>query len=84
MASRLDDMLQRYGECVTKTRAAAILGCSVSKVKVMLRDGRLRTVCAGSMVDVRSIAAYIETPAAADDAARLNRIKLRYGTEYAV
>ena len=39
----------------------------------MIKDGRLRMVCGGSMVDVRSIAEYIEQPAEMDEQARLKR-----------
>lgn len=70
---RLDDMLSRYGEVCTRTVAARILGCSVGKVKAMLHDGRLETACAGTMVDVRSIAEYITQPQQIDEAARQRR-----------
>ena len=63
-------MLDRYGEVATRAQAARILGCSVSKVRMMLTDGRLSTACAGTMVDVRSIAAYIERPAEIDQMTR--------------
>ena len=36
----------------------------------MLRDGRLRTACEGKMVDVRSIAEYLERPQARASRAR--------------
>lgn len=70
MSSRLSDMLDRYGEVATRAQAARILGCSVSKIRMMLLDGRLSTACAGTMVDVRSIAAYIERPAEIDQITR--------------
>ena len=73
MADRLTDMLERYGEVCTRTVAARILGCSVGKVKAMLHDGRLALACAGTMVDVRSIAEYITRPAQADELARQRR-----------
>ena len=72
--SRLDDMLERYGEVCKRTVAARILGCSVGKIAAMLKDGRLELACAGEMVDVRSIAAYIETPRECDEAARQRRL----------
>ena len=68
--TRIDDMLERYGECVTISRAAQIINRSRPTVRAMLNDGRLREVCAGTMVDVRSIAEYIEAPAEADTKAR--------------
>ena len=73
MADRLTDMLERYGEVCTRVAAARILGCSTGKVKCMLHDGRLETACGGTMVDVRSIAAYIVQPRQIDEAARQRR-----------
>lgn len=76
--SRLDDMLARYGEVVKRTQAAKILGCSRTKIRAMLLDGRLATACGGEMVDVRSIAAYIEKPGEADFMARQRRMGRRW------
>ena len=58
--SRLDDMLERYGECCTQTKAAHILGKSSRTISRMLEDGRLRRI--DTSVDVRSIVQYLETP----------------------
>lgn len=77
---RLNDMLDRYGEVCTKTQAARILGRSPKTVRVMLTDGRLEAACAGEMVDVRSIAAYITAPRQSDFEARVRRS----GREWAV
>lgn len=74
MPDRLTDMLERYGEVCKRTVAARILGCSVGKIKNMLRDGRLALACGGEMVDVRSIAEYIERPAQIDEVARQRRM----------
>lgn len=71
---RMTDMLERYGEVCKRTVAARILGCSVGKISNMLRDGRLELACGGEMVDVRSIAAYIEQPRQSDEAARQRRM----------
>ncbi len=71
--TRMEDMIKRYGECVTVAAAARIMGRSRQTVQRMLDDGRLRRVCRGTMVDVRSIAEYIEAPAEADGKARLDR-----------
>lgn len=70
---RMNDMLERYGEVCTKTEAARILGRSPRTVRVMLDDGRLEYACAGEMVDVRSIAAYITAPKEADFEARAHK-----------
>ena len=71
---RLDDMLRRYGEVCKRSVAARILGCGPEKVRNMIEDGRLKLACAGTMVDVRSIAAYIEQPMRADELARQRRL----------
>lgn len=71
--SRLDDMLDRYGEAVTRTKAAFILGVCDETVRRMIGDGRLATVCEGTRVDVRSIAQYLEAPAKADFEAKQRR-----------
>lgn len=70
MPDRLTDMLERYGEVCTKKLAAKILGRCPQTIGVMLEDGRLASACAGTMVDVRSIAAYIEQPRAIDEVTR--------------
>ena len=59
-SSRLNDMLERYGELCTQERAGFILGVTSRTVSTMLRKGQLRKV--GSRVDVRSIYEYIENP----------------------
>lgn len=71
---RLDDMLERYGEVCKRTVAAKVLGCSVGKIKNMLTDGRLALACGGEMVDVRSIAEYINAPCQAEELARQRRM----------
>jgi len=76
---RMTDMLERYGEVCKRTVAARILGVSAGTVSGMLEDGRLRTACAGTMVDVRSIAAYIEAPAEANELARVRRKREKLG-----
>ena len=70
---RMNDMLSRYGEVCTRAQAARILGRSPKTVRAMLADGRLETACAGEMVDVRSIAAYITAPRQADFEAKVRR-----------
>lgn len=69
--TRLDDMLERYGECCTQTKAGRILGKSVRTIHRMLEDDRLRRV--GSDVDVRSIVAYLENPKGNDFSANAKR-----------
>jgi hypothetical protein len=71
---RLNDMLSRYGEVCTRAQAARILGRSPKTVRAMLEDGRLETACAGEMVDVRSIAAYIQQPRQIDELTRQRKL----------
>ena len=79
--NRLDDMLDRYGEAATYTKAAHIIGRSTQTVKHMLEDGRLRHACEGTMVDVRSIAEYIERPKQIDFEVRLAKRREKAGIE---
>lgn len=76
----VDDMLARYGEAVTRIRAGEILGRSRSTIAVMIKDGRLSECCAGTMISVRSIAAYLDQPRRADYVARLTRRRAASGT----
>ena len=71
--TRMEDMIKRYGECVTVAAAARIMGRSRKTVMRMIDDGRIRWACAGTMVDVRSMAEYIEAPAQADRSARTSK-----------
>ena len=84
MTDRLGDMVERYGEVCTRQRAAKILGCSSTKVRGMLADGRLDTACEGTMVDVRSIARYIEKPKQMDYEARVMKSEIKSGREWSV
>ena len=79
--NRLDDMLDRYGEAATYTKAAHIIGRSAQTVKHMLEDGRLRHACEGTMVDVRSIAEYIERPKQIDFEVRLAKRREKAGVD---
>lgn len=82
--SRTDLMVDRYGEVCTKSEAARILGRSMNWIYKALEDGRIQDACGGSMVDVRSIAAYIEQPRQRDSEARARRIRTKYHSEFAV
>ena len=81
---RTEVMVRNYGEACTKAAAARILGRHVRTVGKMLNDGRLDYACAGTMVDVRSIARYISQPKQEDFAAKKRRIQLKYNSEFAV
>lgn len=81
---RADHMVRLYGEVCTKTAAARILGCAINTIYKMLDDGRLDAVCAGTMVDVRSIARYIAAPAKEDAEARKRKMQLKHNSNWSV
>lgn len=81
---REEMMVERYGEVCTRTVAARILGRSTGTINNMLSDGRLDAACAGTMVDVRSIARYISQPAQSEFEARKTRMKRRRNSNWAV
>ena len=56
--TRLDDMLERYGEVCSQKQASQILSVQPRSIYRMMCEGRLRRV--GHRVDVRSIAELIE------------------------
>lgn len=74
LREREDKMTAQYGEVVNFTGAARILGVNRSTVQQMLEDGRLSYACAGTRVDVRSIAAYIMMPKAMDHIAKNKKL----------
>lgn len=69
--SRLDDMLERYGECCSQMKAGRILGKSSRTIHRMMEDGRLRRI--GTDVDVRSIVWYLENPQQRDFDAKVSK-----------
>ena len=84
LEERTDMRVERYGEVCSRAQAARILGRDPKTVGKMIADGRIDDACAGSMVDVRSIARYIAEPKQVDNDARITRIKLKYNSEFAV
>jgi hypothetical protein len=66
--TRLNDMLDRYGEVCTQKVAAQILNVVPRTISRMMDEGRLRRV--DRRVDVRSICDYIENPKRANFVAR--------------
>ncbi len=73
MTDRMQDMVERYGETCTQATAGRVLSRSRDTIRKMLDDGRLRRACGGKMVDVRSIAEYIERPQEIDRQARVRK-----------
>ncbi len=70
---RLDDLLARHGEAVTKAKAARIIGVHVNTVTNMIRDGRLKMCAGNTRVSVRSIAHYLDEPKRQNGLARLRK-----------
>ena len=66
-------LVREHGEVVTYTQAGRILSRSIKTVKAMLEDGRIDYACAGTRVDVRSIARYIAAPRQEDFNARVRK-----------
>ena len=81
---RVDDMVTRYGEVVPKVVAGKILHRSPLTIRNMLDDGRLQSACAGTMVDVRSIADYICAPEQADGEACRRKYYQKTGSQFHV
>lgn len=81
MTDRMQDMVERYGETCTQATAGRVLSRSRDTIRKMLEDGRLRRACGGRMVDVRSIAEYIERPQEMDRQARVRRKYQARGSE---
>ena len=79
MTERMRDMVEMYGEACTYTTAGKIINRKDETVRRMIRDGRIRQACEGTMVDVRSLAEYIERPAQIDSEARLNKKREKAG-----
>lgn len=81
---RVDMMVRTYGEVCTRAEASRILSRTPKTISLMLADGRIEEACAGSMVDVRSIARYISQPRQEDFQAKQRKLKLKYNSEFAV
>ena len=82
--SRADTLCRMYGEAVTKGVAARMLNVTPPTIGHMMKDGRLTAACQGTRVDTRSIAAYIEAPEQAEEEGRRERVRQKYGCDYAV
>ena len=69
--NRVVRMTSQYGECVTISKAAKMLGRSRTTIYDMIRDGRLKQ--ADGHVDVVSIAEYLDSPKTANQKARFEK-----------
>lgn len=81
MTERMRDMTERYGEACTFKVAGQIINRSVDTISNMVKDGRLRTACEGTMIDVRSLCEYIERPAEINERARVAKMRKKAGVE---
>ena len=81
MTERMRDMVEMHGEACTYTAAGKIINRSDETIRRMLREGRIRAACEGTMVDVRSLAEYIERPRQIDCEARLRKRREKAGVE---
>ena len=77
VVDRHADMVEKYGEACAKSTAAKIISSSARKINDMIEDGRIKSACGGTRVDVRSLADYIECRGEADHAARMRRKGMR-------
>ena len=84
LQERTDLWVDRYGEVCTKTKAGHILSRDPRSISRMIKDGRLEGACGGTMVDVRSMAAFAHQPEEISDDVRKRRIQLKYNSEFAV
>ena len=57
--ARYNELSAKYGQHVTKSCAAEIIGVTRATVYAMLKDGRLEGVCYGKRVSIQSIARYL-------------------------
>ena len=77
-------LVEKYGEVCKKATAARILDRTPHTINSMLRDGRLNDACAGTMVDVRSIARYIAAPKHENFEAKKRKLIERTGCNWVV
>lgn len=73
MTERMRYMVETHGEACTMVQAGKIINRSDETIRRMVKEGRIRTACEGSLIDVRSLAEYIERPAQIDCEARLRK-----------
>lgn len=76
--------VKSYGEVCSKAQAARILSVDQRTISRMMADGRLKDACIGRKVNVRSIARFVCEPKVVCAEARVEKMKQKYGTEYAV
>lgn len=77
-------MTEQYGEACTKKVAAHILGRDPRTIARWIADGRIDDACAGTMVDVRSLARYLAAPAEAILEVRKRKYMEKTGCEFYV
>lgn len=81
---RIDMMVEKHGEVCTRAAAARIMGRDPHTITRWLQRGIIDAACAGTMVDVRSLARYISAPAEITREVRRREHELRTGCEFYV
>ena len=84
LEERTATMVAAYGEVCTKAQAPRILSRTNVTIYHMIEDGRIDSACGGDMVDVRSIARYIDQPKQLDSEAKQRRTRIKYNSEFSV
>ena len=74
-------MVECYGEACSFTMAGKVIGRTPATIHKMASDGRIAYACAGTRIDVRSLARYICAPKQIDDEARLRKRRERDGVK---
>lgn len=77
-------MVAEHGETCSKAAAARIMGCDPHTIARWIADGRIDAACAGTRIDVRSLARYLAAPVEENFKARKRVYTLRTGCEFYV
>ena len=61
-STRAEEMVEKYGEAITKDLAGKLLNVSSTTVWRLIRDGKIKTCMCGQRIDTRSLAEYLNKP----------------------
>lgn len=76
-SDRRTEMVREHGEAISRSKAAELLNVGYDTITRLLLDGRVKAACAGTRIDTRSLADYIEDRGAYDHSARMLRKSIR-------